>query len=572
MTNLFANIVSKYRARFLILYIYAMIPSSQESFSLFSFTESKKVKSKKRDSKNLEKGAITVVIDQNQNKKPKQRRGRLRFKGRKYKKTDGLLSGDSAYFSYNDGSESSLQETNGFMKSSAAELALSLEKIKLDLRKKNVKFKLQDVGQAKYDREVKEIYSARSSTVVQADFKEEGGVNKKFAEETDANDHWSEESKSEKEEQIYTHEELENSPEKEWSFDVSETQSLETESQSSGDMIEENKNTDVEGSFERPKKNVIPKLEENFSFSREEDILFLSSKESECILKGQEVVRDEEREDTAKLTESSTGTEDITGEKEETGIDTLNDEDVEEPLRSANKERYNLQRNCSPCRKTQSDRPMNQELKSVEDPARQPGKQPMVRQKELQEDDAVNGEKLVEQEVRDKTESVITITEKDTFEKTGQAAMLESLHNFKVALDNFKVNQWRRKTFADKFEKPTSRQADVEELCKEGKVPMQGDSQGKQVQKKVPEGHEERAAHLSKMQDHNHNDDSSTGGQSAPQATGENEVPSLDKSKREDSNLEESVKSTPEYRERLKQKEASLMSIMMRRFCCCLKY
>lgn len=556
--------MSKYRARFLILYIYAMIPSSQESFSLFSFTESKKVKFKKRDSKNLEKGAITVIIEQNQNKKPKQRRGRLRFKGRKYKKTDGF------YFSYNDGSESSLQETNGFMKSSAAELALSLEKIKLDLQKKNVKFKLQDVGQAKYDRKGQEIYSTRSSTVVQAEFKEEGGVNKKFAEETDANDHWSEERKSKNEERIYTHEELENSPAKEWSFDVSETQSLEAESH--GDMIEENKNTDVEGSFERAKKNITPRLDENFSFSREEDSLFLSSKESECILKEQEVVREEEREDAAKSTESSTGTEDITVEKEETGIDTLNDEDVEEPLRSANKERYNLQRNCSPCRKTQSDLPLNQELKSVEDPARQPGKQPMDRQKELQEDDAVNGEKLVEQEVGDKTESVITITEKDTFEKTGQAAMLESLHNFKVALEDFKVNQRRRKTFSDKFEKPTSWQADVDEPCKEGKVPMQDDSQGKKVQKKAPEGHEERAAHLSKMQDHNHNDDSSTGGQSVLQATGENEVPSLDKSKHEDSNLEESVKSSPEHGERLKQKEASLMSSMIRRFCCCLKY
>ncbi|CAH3194684.1 unnamed protein product [Porites evermanni] len=504
--------------------------------------ESKKVKFKKRDSKNLEKGAITVIIEQNQNKKPKQRRGRLRFKGRKYKKTDGF------YFSYNDGSESSLQETNGFMKSSAAELALSLEKIKLDLQKKNVKFKLQDVGQAKYDRKGQEIYSTRSSTVVQAEFKEEGGVNKKFAEETDANDHWSEERKSKNEERIYTHEELENSPAKEWSFDVSETQSLEAESH--GDMIEENKNTDVEGSFERPKKNITPRLDENFSFSREEDSLFLSSKESECILKEQEVVvREEEREDAAKSTESFTGTEDITGEKEETGIDTLNDEDVEEPLRSANKERYNLQRNCSPCRKTQSDLPLNQKLKSVEDPARQPGEQPMDRQKELQEDDAVNGEKLVEQEVGDKTESVITITEKDTFEKTGQAAMLESLHNFKVALEDFKVNQWRRKTFSDKFEKPTSWQADVDEPCKGGKVPMQDDSRGKQVQKKAPEGHEERAAHLSKMQDHNHNDDSSIGGQSVLQATGENEVPSLDKSKREDSNLEESVQEQEELQE-----------------------
>ena len=558
--------MSKYRARFLILYIYAMIPSSQDSFSHFSFTESKKVKFKRRDSKNLEKGAITVVIDQNLNRKPKERRGRLRFKGRKYKKTDGF------YFSYNDGSESSLQETNGFMKSSAAELALSLEKIKLDLQKKNVKFKLQDVRQAKYDREVQEIYSTRSSTVVQADFKEEGGVNKNFAEETDANDPWSEERKSKNEERIYTHEELENSPDKEWSFDVSETQSLEAESQSSGDMIEENKNTDVEGSFERPKKNVTPKLEENFPFSREEDSLFLSSKESECILNEQEVVRDEEREDAAKSTESSTGTEDITGEKEETGIDTLNDEDVGEPLRSANKERYNLQRNCSPRRKTQSDLPMNQGLKSVEDPARQPGEQPMERQKELQQDDAVNGEKLVEQEVGEKTESVLTITEKDTFEKTGQAAMLESLHNFKVALEDFKVNQSRRKIIWDTFEKPTSRQADVEEPCKEGKVPMQDYLQGKQVQKKAPQGHEERAAHLSKMQDHNHNDDSSIGGQSVLQATGENEVPSLDKSKREDSNLEESVKSSPEYGERLKQKEASLTSSMIRRFCCCLQY
>ena len=337
-------------------------------------------------------------------------------------------------------------------------------------------------------------------------------------------------------------------------------------------MIEENKNTDVEGSFERPKKNVTPKLEENFSFSREEDSLFLSSKESECILNEQEVVRDEEREDAAKSTDSSTGTEDITGEKEETGIDTLNDEDVGEPLRSANKERYNLQRNCSPRRKTQSDLPMNQGLKSVEDPARQPGEQPMERQKELQQDDAVNGEKLVEQEVGEKTESVIKITEKDTFEKTGQAAMLESLHNFKVALEDFKVNQSRRKIFCDKFEKPTSRQADVEEPCKEGKVPMQDYLQGKQVQKKAPQGHEERAAHLSKMQDHNHNHDSSIGGQSVLQATGENEVPSLDKSKREDSNLEESVKSSPEYGERLKQKEASLMSSMIRWFCCCLQY
>ena len=512
------------------------------------------------------------------------------------------------------------------MKSSAVELALSLEKIKLDLQKNNVKFKLQDDGQAKYDGEVQGIYSARSSTVVHSGSKEERSVSKKFAEETDANNHWSEERKNEKEDQIYTHEELVNrqkelqqddtvngeklvkqevgdktesvitmtekdtfekteeeqpnmmdepvnSPEQTTALEPNKTQSPEFELQSSGILIVANKGIDV-SSFKKPKvgpnENVTPTFKDNASFNEEDDSRVLSPK-SGRILNVNAIITEEEKEDGAIPAEISS-IEDITREKKETDAGALKEKEVEESISSTVKEQYFSQLDGSHDSEEQNESFMNKEIESLEHPE----EHQVEEQKELQRD-SVEDENMADEDVSEKTVSIEGVTVEDNSvslpEKSGQAALLESLHNFKAALEDFKGNQRRRNNFSDKFEKSASRQADKQEPCKEGKVPMQDDSQGKQEQKKAPEGHGERAAHMSKMTDHNHNDDSSNGGQSVLQATGEKKVPSLDKSKREDPNLEESVKSSPEYGQRLKQKEASLlMRSMMRLFWCCLRY
>ena len=513
------------------------------------------------------------------------------------------------------------------MKSSAAELASSLEKIKLDLQKNNVKFKLQDDSQAKYDREVQGIYSARISTVVHIGSKEEGSVSKKFAEETDANDHWSEERKNEKEDQIYTHEELVNrqkdlqqddavngeklveqvvgdktesvititekdtfekteeeqpnmmdkpvnSQEQTTALEPNKTQSPDFELQSSGILIVANKGIDV-SSFKKPNvgpnENVAPTFKDNASFNQQDDSRVLSPK-SGRILNVNAIITEEEKEDGAMSAEISS-IEDITREKKETDAGALKEKEVEESISCTVKEEYFSQLDGSHDSEEQNESFMNKEIESLEHPE----EHQVEEQKELQQDDSVEDENMTDEDVSEKTVSIEDITVEVNSvslpEKSGQDALLESLHNFKAALEDFKVNQRRRNTFTDKFEKSASRQADKQEPWKEGKVPMQDDSQGKQEQKKAPEGHGERAARMSKMPDHNHNDDSSNGGQSVLQATGAKKVPSLDKSKREDPNLEESVKSSPEYGQRLKQKEASLlMRSMMRLFWCCLRY
>ena len=149
--------------------------------------------------------------------------------------------------------------------------------------------------------------------------------------------------------------------------------------------------------------------------------------------------------------------------------------------------------------------------KSIEHPVRQQGE----KQIEEQQDDAVNAKYLVEQAVIEKTKSSETITQ------LGAA----------VSVNNPGI------TSSDELAKFTGNQTDKRESILP-KYTQGNDSQGKQMQEKVSESREEKVVYPNKIKYHANVE------KSALKEAGENKHP-----KSEVANIEESLKSSPDYEE-----------------------
>ena len=149
--------------------------------------------------------------------------------------------------------------------------------------------------------------------------------------------------------------------------------------------------------------------------------------------------------------------------------------------------------------------------KSIEHPVRQQGK----KQIEEQQDDAVNAKYLVEQAVIEKTKSSETITE------LGAA----------VSVNNPGI------TSSDELAKFTGNQTDKRESILP-KYTQGDDSQGKQMQEKASESREEKVVYPNKIKYHANVE------KSALKEAGEKKHP-----KSEVANIEESLKSSPDYKD-----------------------
>ena len=149
--------------------------------------------------------------------------------------------------------------------------------------------------------------------------------------------------------------------------------------------------------------------------------------------------------------------------------------------------------------------------KSIDHPVRQQGE----KQIEEQQDDAVNAKYLVEQAVIEKTKSSETITQ------LGAA----------VSVNNPGI------TSSDELAKFTGNQTDKRESILP-KYTQGNDSQGKQMQEKASESREEKVVYPNKIKYHANVE------KSALKEAGENKHP-----KSEVANIEESLKSSPDYEE-----------------------
>lgn len=460
--------------------------------------------------------------NQTQTAKPKKKFGIL-FKAKKSKKTDGSLSGDSAYSS---NSAASLPHgVNESKESSTAELTEPSEKSQEDVL---------------YDQEVHVIDAPESPDVVQATFTED--ISETVVNVTDVSDPSSNQCKVDKEEQPNMMEERVNSPEQTTALDPNKTQSPEFESQPSGILIEANKGMDA-SSFEKP--NVEPNeavtstFKDNVSFNEEDDSRVLSPK-SGRILKVNAIITEEEKENGVISAEISS-IEDITREKKETDDSgALKEKEVEESISSIVKEQYFSQLDGSHDSEKQNESSRNKEVESLEHPE----EQQVEEQKELQQDDSVEDENVADEAVSEKTVSIESITVEDNSvslpEKSGQAALLESLHNLKGAFEDSKVNDLGE--HSDGIRKP------ILSTYKEGEVATQDDSQEKEVQEKVPESKEEKAVHPNNLQVYGRHD-------SHDELTKKDQQVLQENGKNEEVKPEKPMKSSSDYEERSEEKD-----------------
>ena len=472
---------------------------------------------------------------QTQRAKPKKKFGIIRIKAKKSKKTDGSLSGDSAYSS--NSATSLPQGANESKESSTAELTEPSEKIDLNVPGESAKFKLQ--GDVLYDQEVHVINTPESPDVVQATFTED--ISETVVNVADVSDPSSKERKVDKEEQPNMMEDLVNSPEQTTSLDPKKTQSPEFESQSSGILIVVNKDMDA-SYFDKPNvepnENVAPTFKDDASFNEEDDSRVLSPK-SGRILNVNAIITEEEKEDGAIPAEISS-IEDITREKKETDAGALKEKEVEESISSTVKEQYFSQLDGSHDSEEQNESFMNKEIESLEHPE----EHQVEEQKELQQDDSVEDDNMDDDDVSEKTLSIESVTVEDNPvslpEKSGQAALLESLPNLKGAFEDSKVN--------DLGEPSDSISEPILSTYKEGEVAMQDDSQEKEVQEKTPESNEEKAVHPNNLQvygRHESHDDLTNKDQPVLRETGENE----------EVKPEKPLKPSSDYEERSEQKD-----------------
>ena len=449
--------------------------------------------------------------DQTQTAKPKKKFG-IRFKAKKSKKTDGSLSGDSAYSS--NSAASLPYGVNESKESSTAELTEPSEK-----SQENVP----------YDQEVHVIDPPESPDVVQATFKED--ISETVVNVTDVSDPSSKECKVDKEEQPNMMEEPVNSPEQTTALDPNKTQSPEFESQLSGILIEANKGMDA-SSFEKPNvepnESVTSTFKDNASFSEEDDSRVLSPK-SGRILKVNAIITEEEKADGVISAEISS-IEDITRQKKETDVSgALKEKEVEESISSTVKGQYFSQLDGSHDSEKQNERSINKEVESLEHPEEQ---------KELQQDDSVEDENVADEDVSEKTVSIESVTVEDNSvslpEKSGQAALLESLHNLKGAFEDSKANDLGE--HSDGIREP------ILSTYKEGEVAAQHYSQGKEVQEKAPESNEENVVHPNNLQlygRHDSHDDLTKKDQQVLQENGKNEEVKHEKPMKPSSDYEE---------------------------------
>lgn len=435
--------------------------------------------------------------NQTQTAKPKKKFG-IRFKAKKSKKTDGSLSGDSAYSS--NSAASLPQGANESKESSTVELTEPSEKSQEDVL---------------YDQEVHVIDTPESPDVVQATFTEDSGET--VVNVTDVSDPWSKEGKVDKEEQPNMMEEPVNSPEQTTALDPNKTQSI--------------KGMDA-SSFEKP--NVEPNEAVTSTFKDNEDDSRVLSPKSGRILKVNAIITEEEKEDGVISAEISS-IEDITREKKETDDSgTLKEKEVEESISYTVKEQYFSQLDGSHDSEKQNESPMNKEVESLEHPE----EQQVEEQKELQKDDSVEDENVADEDVSEKTVSIESITVEDNSvslqEKSGQAALLEFPHNLKGAFEDSKVNDLGE--HSDGIREP------VLSTYKEGEVATQDDSQEKEVQEKAPESNEEKAVHPNNLQvygRHDSHDDLTKKDQQVLQENGKNEEVKPEKPMKPSSDYEE---------------------------------
>lgn len=435
--------------------------------------------------------------NQTQTAKPKKKFG-IRFKAKKSKKTDGSLSGDSAYSS--NSAASLPQGANESKESSTVELTEPSEKSQEDVL---------------YDQEVHVIETPESPDVVQATFTEDSSET--VVNVTDVSDPWSKEGKVDKEEQPNMMEEPVNSPEQTTALDPNKTQSI--------------KGMDA-SSFEKP--NVEPNEAVTSTFKDNEDDSRVLSPKSGRILKVNAIITEEEKEDGVISAEISS-IEDITREKKETddsGI--LKEKEVEESISYTVKEQYFSQLDGSHDSEKQNESPMNKEVESLEHPE----EQQVEEQKELQKDDSVEDENVADEDVSEKTVSIESITVEDNSvslpEKSGQTAPLEFLHNLKGAFEDSKVNDLGE--HSDGIREP------ILSTYKEGEVATQDDSQEKEVQEKAPESNEEKAVHPNNLQvygRHDSHDDLTKKDQQVLQENGKNEEVKPEKPMKPSSDYEE---------------------------------
>lgn len=435
--------------------------------------------------------------NQTQTAKPKKKFG-IRFKAKKSKKTDGSLSGDSAYSS--NSAASLPQGANESKESSTVELTEPSEKSQEDVL---------------YDQEVHVIDTPESPDVVQATFTEDSSET--VVNVTDVSDPWSKEGKVDKEEQPNMMEEPVNSPEQTTALDPNKTQSI--------------KGMDA-SSFEKP--NVEPNEAVTSTFKDNEDDSRVLSPKSGRILKVNAIITEEEKEDGVISAEISS-IEDITREKKETDDSgTLKEKEVEESISYTVKEQYFSQLDGSHDSEKQNESPMNKEVESLEHPE----EQQVEEQKELQKDDSVEDENVADEDVSEKTVSIESITVEDNSvslqEKSGQAALLEFPHNLKGAFEDSKVNDLGE--HSDGIREP------VLSTYKEGEVATQDDSQEKEVQEKAPESNEEKAVHPNNLQvygRHDSHDDLTKKDQQVLQENGKNEEVKPEKPMKPSSDYEE---------------------------------
>ena len=472
---------------------------------------------------------------QTQTAKPKKKFGIIRIKAKKSKKTDGSSSGDSAYSS--NSAISLPQGANESKESSTAQLTEPSEKIDLNVPGESAKFKLQE--DVLCDQEVHVIDTPESPDVVQATFTED--ISETVVNVTDVSDPSSKECKVDKEEQPNMMEEPVNSQEQTTALDPNKTQSPEFELQLSGILIEANKDMDA-SYFEkpnvRPNKNVAPTFKDNASFNQQDDSRVLSPK-SGRILNVNAIITEEEKEDGAMSAEISS-IEDITREKKETDAGALKGKEVEESISFTVKEEYFSQLDGSHDGEKQNESSMNKEIESLEHPE----EHQVEEQIELQQDDSVEDDNVGDEDDSEKTVSIESITVEDNPvslpEKSGQAAVLGSLHNLKGAFEDSKVNDLGEP--GDGISEP------ILSTYKDGEVATQDDSQEKEVQEKSPERNEEKVVHPNNLQvygRHESHDHLSNKDQPVLRETGENE----------EVKPEKPLKPSSDYEERSQQKD-----------------
>ena len=451
----------------------------------------KKEKSKKRDSKNLEKDTFgdnnqTEGNDQ-ESPSPKTkktfgifRRSGRKSKGTKHGSSDSLKreSRDSVDFD-RSGSEFSLEESSGSMGSAATETSEASEKMEKESAKANLQGNFKESNKTGLEGTV----LAESSEVVQPDLVEDGGIVNKDAVNEDGN------YPSPKEDSNETMKEPDNIQEQNTTPDENtEAQSLELEPQSFVILTEPNEDKDDSSTIrkkEEQNKSVTLTLQD-LSRSEEGQESQESARSYEVALEDIKKVHDREitsSEDESVDTVVSTGisdTTDVTREmKEGVGIGIVNEENVEEAIISTYKERKVPPQDDLQDRKMQKEAPMNAEAMLLVYPDKQ-----QVEDQNAQQGNPINEEIPVMLAVSKNQESVIPMLEEDA----ASGFVEETKHD--VSSESAYDNEVHDREMSNSDEFQTLKQADVEESIistyEKRKVLPQHDSQEPQVREEAP--------------------------------------------------------------------------------------